>query len=241
MHIDWWTLALQCVNVLVLVWILARFFFRPVAAIIAQRQEAAHRLLAEAETARAEAAKVRAESDAARKQIEVTRTELAASARKAAELEAGKVLAKASAQAATLRADADVQIKNDATAAEGQIFTHASALSIDIARRLLGQLPAEATLGAFAQGLAAQLRDLPPESRELLRGGELVIASASALGDESRNKVRAAIEDALGSPAKVAFETDPGLIAGLELRSRAVLIRHSWRAALERIREEIGP
>ena len=30
MHIDWWTLALQTVNVLVLIWLLARFFFRPV-------------------------------------------------------------------------------------------------------------------------------------------------------------------------------------------------------------------
>lgn len=41
MTIDWWTLGLQTVNVLVLVWILARFLFRPVARIIADRQAAA--------------------------------------------------------------------------------------------------------------------------------------------------------------------------------------------------------
>ena len=38
MHIDWWTLAFQTVNVLVLIWILGRFFFRPVADIVAKRQ-----------------------------------------------------------------------------------------------------------------------------------------------------------------------------------------------------------
>ena len=38
MHIDWSTLALQTINVLILVWILARFLFRPVREIIAKRQ-----------------------------------------------------------------------------------------------------------------------------------------------------------------------------------------------------------
>ena len=38
MHIDRWTLALQTVNVLVLIWLLHRFFFRPVADIVAKRQ-----------------------------------------------------------------------------------------------------------------------------------------------------------------------------------------------------------
>ena len=48
MHIDWWTLAFQTVNVLVLIWILARFFFRPVVDIVAKRQEEANKVLAEA-------------------------------------------------------------------------------------------------------------------------------------------------------------------------------------------------
>ncbi len=41
MHIDWSTLALQTINALVLVWLLARFLFRPVAEIVAERQDAA--------------------------------------------------------------------------------------------------------------------------------------------------------------------------------------------------------
>ena len=56
MHIDWWTLALQTVNVLVLIWLLARFFFRPVVDIVAKRQEEANKLLADAAAARQEAA-----------------------------------------------------------------------------------------------------------------------------------------------------------------------------------------
>ncbi|MDU1693666.1 MAG: ATPase, partial [Bradyrhizobium sp.] len=33
MTIDWWTVGLQAVNVTILVWLLARFFWRPVAGI----------------------------------------------------------------------------------------------------------------------------------------------------------------------------------------------------------------
>jgi F-type H+-transporting ATPase subunit b len=41
MKIDWWTLGLQTINILVLVWILSRFLFRPVSDMIAARQAAA--------------------------------------------------------------------------------------------------------------------------------------------------------------------------------------------------------
>src|SRR5271157_3874975 len=55
MHIDWWTLALQAVNALVLIWLLAHFLFRPVVDAIAARQKAAGQLLADAKAAKAAA------------------------------------------------------------------------------------------------------------------------------------------------------------------------------------------
>ena len=55
MRIDWQTLALQTINVLILVAILARFLFRPVVAIMDERREAAAKLLADAETEKTKA------------------------------------------------------------------------------------------------------------------------------------------------------------------------------------------
>jgi F-type H+-transporting ATPase subunit b len=46
MEIDWWTLALQTVNFLVVVWLLSRFLYRPVRRMIEAR-EAADRAAAE--------------------------------------------------------------------------------------------------------------------------------------------------------------------------------------------------
>ncbi|MCD4556422.1 F0F1 ATP synthase subunit B, partial [Burkholderia pseudomallei] len=78
MRIDWSTLALQTVNVVVLVWLLSRFLFRPVSDIIAKRQAAARKLIddasrerdaahAERERARAERASLAAARDDALK------------------------------------------------------------------------------------------------------------------------------------------------------------------------------
>ena len=68
MQIDWWTLALQAINALVLIWLLQHFLFRPVADIIAARRAAADQLLDDARTERdgahAEHARASAEAEA---------------------------------------------------------------------------------------------------------------------------------------------------------------------------------
>src|ERR1700722_13352918 len=55
MTLNWWTLGIQTVNVVILIWLLGRFFWRPVAAMIEQRRAAAQRIVAEAEAKRREA------------------------------------------------------------------------------------------------------------------------------------------------------------------------------------------
>src|SRR5260370_33352151 len=55
MKIDWWTLGLQAVNAIVLIWLLAHFLFRPVVNAIAAPQTAAGQLLADAKAAKAAA------------------------------------------------------------------------------------------------------------------------------------------------------------------------------------------
>ncbi len=73
MHIDWSTLALQTINVLILVWILARFLFRPLREIIAQRQAKTDAVLAEAVAARKQAAEAEAAAKKERADMEAQR------------------------------------------------------------------------------------------------------------------------------------------------------------------------
>ena len=55
MTIDWTSLALQTINVLVLLWLLQRFLYRPVLAVLEARQAAISERIAKAEAAQLEA------------------------------------------------------------------------------------------------------------------------------------------------------------------------------------------
>src|SRR5210317_923131 len=101
MQIDWWTLGLQTINFLVVIWLLSRFLYRPIRKIIEEREaadkaasDAAAQKLADAEKIRrtyeektAQFARDQADRDAAfhktleedrAKTLEATRKEAAA-------------------------------------------------------------------------------------------------------------------------------------------------------------------
>ena len=62
--------------------------------------------------------------------------------------------------------------------------------------------------------------------------------TAEALPPESTERWRQTLHHALGGRADIAFETDPELIAGAELRFPDAVLRFSWKSALAAIRAE---
>jgi F-type H+-transporting ATPase subunit b len=245
MHIDWWTLALQTVNALVLIWILTRFFFRPVMNIIAKRQSEVNKVMADADAVHRQAADARADADQARAEISAERDRLIAAAEASAQKEKASLLAQSSLQIAKLRSDAEASIARDRTAADQAIITHASELSVDIAQRLLGRLPTRDVLSAFLDGLCGALCGLSSEARESFTsapalGHTIEIVTAAPLSKEEARQVGDALKAVFGSELPFTFRADPALIAGIELHSRNVIVSNSWQADLKRIREELG-
>src|SRR5512142_2341945 len=116
MHVDWWTLALQTVNVLILVWLLARFFFRPITAIVASRQDEARKILADADAARQRAEATQATADKARAEM-------------------ARLLGEATHEAAAARAAAEAAAGRRRAEAEEALVQRAAELSLEIARR----------------------------------------------------------------------------------------------------------
>ena len=243
MHIDWWTLALQTVNVLILIWILGRFFFRPVADLVAKRREEAVKLLADAEAARKEAEDLRAEAARLRAEIDAQRDRLIADARKAAETEKTSLLAQLSAELEQHRKDAAIGVEKERAAMQRAVLDRANELSVQIARRLLERLPASAAFSAFLEGLSAELAKLPAESRNSLAASDpdhpLEVVAALTLDDKQIARVREMIHAALGSELPMRLSCDPNLIAGFEIRGRNVIVRNNWQADLATIRKEL--
>jgi F-type H+-transporting ATPase subunit b len=233
MHLDLWTLALQTINVLVLVWLLARFLFRPVAGIIAARRSAADALIADAETARA---KVAAEAAALAQQRQGLADEggrIVVAARAAAEAERATVLHQADEAAARLHADARQAIAREREQIKESLEHEAADLSVTIASRLLERIPSQILNRAFLEGVTEMLASHP--ARASLLGAPLEVRSAVTLDPALQAECRAMLARLIGGTPEPDFRTDPTLLAGIELASPNAVIRNSWKDDLERI------
>lgn len=238
MHIDWATLALQTVNALVLIWLLARFLFRPVAEIIAARQKAAQTLLAQAEASRHAAQAEEAAARDEKAQLAAVRAQAlqAVDADVAARREG--LLAAARSDAAQLRADAEAGIERERAAHARAVEDDAVRLAVEIAARLLDRMPAEARVQGFIAGAAQALAGLPPDARAEFgaRGEPLALTAPRALTADERHACEASFAAALGRPVALQVSVDASLIAGLQLTGAHAVVRNHLRHDLDAIR-----
>jgi F-type H+-transporting ATPase subunit b len=241
MAIDWWTLALQAVNALVLIWLLARFLYRPVVDAVAARQKAAGQLLTDAQEAKAaaEAERNKAVTEAAH--LAKHRSEVLKAAEAEAATEKAGLLAAAAAEANKLRAAAKAEIeaarRTEAAAAEDR----AGRLAVEIAGKLLDRLPREARVAAFIDGIARGLATLPEGTRASLGadGGAVRLTAARTVTPQEVEACHQALAAALGHPVLLEVSVEPALIAGLELEAPHAVVRNSFRNDLARLKSEL--
>ncbi|WP_061288573.1 F0F1 ATP synthase subunit delta [Azotobacter vinelandii] len=242
MTLDWWSLGLQAVNVLILVWLLSRFLFRPVAQIVAERQSEAGRLLDEAAEAKAAAERVRAEAEAARAQLASRQdTALRAAEQEVAGVKA-RLLREAEEEVRQLHERAEQAQVARQQAVLALVEERATRLALEIAARLLERLPDSVRLSAFIDGLLAGLDELPAAARQAL-GAESAALTLRVPRTPSAGELEAcrqALARALGREPELKVAVDPGLIAGLELEGSNAVVRNSFRADLARLHRELS-
>ena len=241
MTIDWWTLGIQAVNVIVLIWLLARFFWRPVAAMIEQRRAMAQQILTDAETKRSQATELLAEIERTRAGFDREREKIVAAAHEAAEEVRTAMLAAATKEAAALEASARIAMEKERVGAEATWIEYANLLAIEIARRLIVRLDGPVVSDAFLDWLLQEIRRLPTNVRDAVAANGVVFEAVSAtpIAPADQDRYRKLIGEAFGACPQITFNVDAALIAGLELRGPHLVIANSWRADL--IKNSCGP
>jgi F-type H+-transporting ATPase subunit b len=241
MHIDWWTLGLQTINLVVLVWILSRFLFRPIAAIIRERQAAADEVLKRADAERAKAAQEEQKAEHDKAAAAAARGKVLDQTAKEAAAEKAKLLAEAREGADKLRAAAKEEIARMHEAEEAKSGEQASKLAVDIAARLFARLPKSAQVGGFVDGLAEGVGKLPEAVRAEIGAGDapVELTAARKLTAAETRACAAALSKVLGREVTIAARADSKLIAGLEIDTAHATVRNSFRADLDRIAAEL--
>ncbi len=241
MTINWWTLGIQAVNVVILIGLLGHFFWRPIAVMIEQRRAATQKALAEAQAKRTEANAVLAEIERTRAGFAGEREAILDAARKDADRAREARLGDAEKEAQALRDAAQAAIAKDRKATDDAWADRAGRLAVDIARRLAGRLDGAAVRAAFLDWLLSEVRALPEAARiAAAEGGALEAVTAAPLEKAEQERCATAIAAALGVDATIVFKSDEALIAGLELRGPHLVVANSWRADLASILAELA-
>jgi F-type H+-transporting ATPase subunit b len=241
MTLDWWGLGLQAINVLILVWLLSRVFWRPVAGAIKRRQEAALAMLDEGKAAQAKADAALAKIEKTRAGFAAERDAILADANAKAEAASKVALREARTKADAMIAAAHKTIDRDKHTARKENAARATELSVEIATRLLGHFNTPEVQAAFLTQLVAAIAAMSEADRAaiLASEGDAEIVTATEPTDDEKAKIEQAVADALGNATRFRLVTDPDLIAGLELRSAHFVLHNSWRADLGSILKEL--
>ena len=242
MRIDWWTLGLQTVNIVILIWLLQRFFWKPIAGMIAERRAAAQKALADARSARDKAEAALADIEKTRAGFAAERDKILAAARAEAERARAATLAEATREAAALVAAAKAGVAKDQDAATRAWARRSSDLAVDIAKRLLARLGGPAVHGMFLEGALSAIRALPPATRQAVARSSVPLEATSAtqLDPAEQARVTKWIGEAFGAPVSLVYKIDPALIAGLEIGAEHLVVSNSWRADLAQILAELA-
>jgi F-type H+-transporting ATPase subunit b len=243
MHIDLWTLALQTVNVVVLIWLLSRFLYRPVANAIAARQAVAGKTLAEAEqrlsAVQAQAAELKRQTD----ELAAAEADVLAKARANAEAERAAVLREAGEDVAKQRAQVRANLEREAAAVRKRLESEAVMLAADMTRALLRRAPVAAVTEAMFADLLVRLRALAPaeQAQFFAPGAAVTVTTADPASEADQARYARELQEAVPGLGRVAFAVDPDLIAGFELAGPNLVVSNSWRADLAQVALALGP
>lgn len=239
MQFDLTTFALEVLNFLVLAWLLKRFFYKPVLAVIEARRAEGAGILDKAQALRSEADALKAQCEARLAQADLERVAARAELDQEIADERTRRLAAMDADMAgehKRRASLDASQANQR---ESALERQGVALAARFAARLMDRM-AGPELEARLADLA--LQDLPrqaPDRLEALRaalcepGVSIKVLSAHGLDAPRRAAFGAALERLAGRPLAIGFSQDPALKAGVSVMAG------SW-VLMANLRDELG-
>jgi F-type H+-transporting ATPase subunit b len=222
----------QVINFLVLVWLLKRYLYKPILHAIDEREKGIAAKLAQAESKKGEADKERDEFqhkneafDRERKamvqksleEVNVEKTRLVEAARK----DADSLLAKRKESMQTERINLNRQISQWT---QKEVFA--------IARKALKDLSTESLEERISAAFVSRLRGLNGQMKEEFAvdlkasDNSVSVRSAFDLPPAQKSDIQRAINETFSTDVKIAYETKPEVIGGIELSTKGRKV--SW-------------
>lgn len=248
MLIDWFTVAAQAVNFVILVWLLKRFLYQPILHVMAEREKQIAGRLSEAETQKALAEKEREEWQRQIQEFEGRQTTLLHEAIVQANDQRQSLIKEARKEAETVRSKWRESLRQEQEAWQCELTGRVQREVFAIARKALADLASTGLEERMAEMFLKKLRELDGEAKRRLAGSlktkpcDAVIWSASQLSAPMQAELQRAVGETLATDVQVQFKTAPDLIGGIELEmggEKVVWSISNYLAALEQSVKEL--
>ena len=223
MELNWSTFVLEIINFMVLVWILKRFFYRPVLNVLARRRAGIEKNLSDAKTLHDDAEALQAQYRDRLADWEQERQQ--ARERLAKEIEEERARRLAALQSELEQEREKTRIAEARRQADALHKAEETALiqATRFASRVLGQAAGPELEANLLELVIDELPQLSAERIAALhnRWGQsseaIVIASAFPISDTQRQKLQKALNATTGADLPLHFEQDAGLLAGVRI------------------------
>jgi F-type H+-transporting ATPase subunit b len=223
MEFDWTTFVLEIINFLVLVWILQRFLYKPVANAIARRKAEIDKSLADARAAQAEAEALKHQYE--NRLADWNQEKEKARAQLLEELDAERIRSLTTLQVSLEKEREKSRVLEQRRAVEQRRSLEQDALATGarFVARLLSRIACAELEGTIRQAMLEDLAHLPEQELQGLRtpgsraGSKVRIASAYPMGQEEQDAWAQALGRLTSGEVACEFRQDPALIAGLRV------------------------
>lgn len=223
MLFDWFTIAAQIINFLILLWLLQRFLFGPIVRVMNEREQRIEQRMRAAEERQNEADRLARDHRERLDEFECQRAAMLETAQADAERQRLEMVEQAREETDRMRTRWQAAIRRSQQTFLGDLSRRTGAQIVEIARGALGDL-AEADLEKQIVGVFLErLWQLPPDEQTELRRIQaqtqqpVLFRSAFALPATQRQRIASVVDELLGKRLAVEFETMPDMICGVSL------------------------
>jgi F-type H+-transporting ATPase subunit b len=235
MLIDWFTVAAQAVNFLILVWLMKRFLYKPVLHAIDEREKRIASELANADMKKSEAQKESDEFKHKYEEFDRQRAALLDKATDEANAERRRLFDQARKDAAALSFKLQDALRTQEHTLHQAISRRTQQEVFAIARKALADLATTTLEERMGEMFSRRLREMDGQMKarvaEALKTDPhpAVVRSAFDLPAKQRAAIQNALNEIFSADIRVRFETAPDLISGIELTTNGQKV--AWTLA----------
>lgn len=246
MLIDWFTVAAQAVNFLILVWLLKRFLYKPILDAIDVREKRIAAEIADADAKRAEAKLQREDFEQKNQTFDKQREDMLTKATNEANAERQQLMEDARKAADALRIRREDSLQREYVALNAEVTRRTQDEVFAIARKALTDLASTSLEAEMTGVFIKRLQEFDDAAKKDFAGttdtqrSPMIVRSAFELPPAQQAVIQDAVNKAFSISASLTFETAPDVISGIELTSGGRKISWSIADYLVSMEQRIG-